>query len=316
MTIVVFGKNGLVGSALTRRLSKSNHDFIALSRNDVDLANFDQTLKCLQEINPTAVIGAAARVGGMVANKTYPVEFLLDNLIIQNNILKASHIASIQRLIFLGSSCIYPVSAQNPISEDSLLTGTLEKTNEPYAVAKIAGLTLVKAFRSEYGHDWISLMPTNLYGPGDNFDLQNSHVLAALIRKILEAARRKDESITLWGSGKPRREFLHVDDFADAVIFCLDKYHDDSPLNVGMGTDISIKDLAELISVKTGFEGEIKWDTSIPDGIYQKRLDVTKITKMGWKPKIELGTGITETINWFIDNSSNARMNVGVKPIG
>lgn len=316
MTIVVFGKNGLAGSAIVRRLSKSNHDFIALSRDDVDLANFDQTLKCLQEIKPTAVIAAAARVGGMVANKTYPVEFLLDNLIIQNNILKASHIASIERLIFLGSSCIYPVSAQNPISEDSLLTGTLEKTNEPYAIAKIAGLTLVKAFRSEYGRDWISLMPTNLYGPGDNFDLQNSHVLAALIRKIHEAAKRNDKSITLWGSGKPRREFLHVDDFADAVVFCLDTYHDESPLNVGVGTDISIKDLAELISVKIGFEGEIKWDTSVPDGIQQKRLDITKITDLGWKPRIELENGIAETIKWFIANYSNARINVGVKSIG
>jgi GDP-L-fucose synthase len=315
MTIVLFGKNGLAGSAIARRLSKSNHDFIALSRDDVDLANFDQTLKCLKEINPTAVIAAAARVGGMVANKNYPVEFLLENLIIQNNVLKASHIASVQRLVFLGSSCIYPVSAQNPISEDSLLTGTLEKTNEPYAIAKIAGLTLVKAFRAEYGRDWISLMPTNLYGPGDNFDLQNSHVLAALIRKIYEAKKRGDKSLTLWGSGKPRREFLHVDDFADAVIFCLENYHEESPLNVGVGTDISIEDLAEIISVKIDFEGEIKWDTSIPDGIYQKRLDTSQITKLGWKPNIELEKGIAETINWFISNYSTARMKVDVKSV-
>jgi GDP-L-fucose synthase len=258
---------------------------------------------------------AAAKVGGIVANNTYRAEFLHDNLCIQNNIIHQSYLNGVKKLMFFGSSCIYPKLASQPLKEEYILSGFLESTNQPYAIAKIAGLTLVKAFRSEYGRDWISLMPTNLYGPGDNFDLQNSHVLAALIRKIYEANKRGDKSITLWGSGKPRREFLHVDDFADAVIFCLDNYHEESPLNVGVGTDISREKLAEIISAKIGFEGEIKWDTSIPDGIYQKRLDISQITKLGWKPSIELEQGIAETINWFISNYSIARMKVDVRSV-
>lgn len=312
MTVLVFGKNGLAGSAIVRKFAASNYEFIALSRQDIDLSDFNKTLACIKDIKPSAVIVAAARVGGMVANKNYPVEFLMDNLIIQNNVLKASHLASIDRLVFLGSSCIYPANAINPISEESLLTGKLEKTNEPYAIAKIAGLKLIQAFRTEYGRDWISVMPTNLYGPGDNFDLNNSHVLAALIRKFHEATESKKESITLWGSGNPRREFLHVDDFAEAIKFCLENYHDGLPINIGTGKDISIKELAELIAAQVGFSGEIRWDTTVPDGIFQKRLDTTKINNLGWTPNIDLSTGIPETIKWFQAHLNDARLNVKV----
>lgn len=315
MSILVFGKNGLAGSAITRKLNETNRQHISLSRIDVDLSNFDKTLECIKSIKPSSVIVAAARVGGMVANKTYPAEFLLDNLIIQNNILKASHVASVDRLIFLGSSCIYPHTATNPIKEESLLTGPLEKTNEPYAIAKIAGLKLVQAFREEYGRDWISLMPTNLYGPGDNFDLKNSHVLAALIRKIYEAQQNGQEEITLWGSGKPRREFLHVDDFAEAVLFCLDNYHDAMPINIGVGEDVSISELSGIIAKEIGFNGQIKWDTSIPDGIYQKRLDVSKISNLGWNSKIDLDIGINETVSWFMKNQGSARLDVRISLI-
>jgi GDP-L-fucose synthase len=315
MSILVFGKNGLAGSAITRKLNETDRQHISLSRKDVDLSNFNKTLECIKDIKPSSVIVAAARVGGMVANKTYPAEFLLDNLIIQNNILKASHVASVDRLIFLGSSCIYPHTATNPIKEESLLTGPLEKTNEPYAIAKIAGLKLVQAFREEYGRDWISLMPTNLYGPGDNFDLKNSHVLAALIRKIYEAKQNGQNEITLWGSGKPRREFLHVDDFAEAVLFCLDNYHDAMPINIGVGKDVSISELSEIITKEIGFNGQINWDTGIPDGIYQKRLDVSKLSNLGWNSKIELEFGISETVSWFMKNQDSARLDVQIRLI-
>jgi GDP-L-fucose synthase len=231
------------------------------------------------------------------------------------NIIHSAYLNNVKKLLFLGSSCIYPKMAPQPLKEAYLLSGYLEATNQPYAIAKIAGIEMCDSYRAQYGCNFISVMPTNLYGPNDNYDLQNAHVLPSLIRKFHEAKLNNEPAVTVWGTGSPRREFLHVDDFADAVIFCLDNYHEESPLNVGVGTDISIEKLAEIISAKIGFEGEIKWDTSIPDGIYQKRLDISQITKLGWKPSIELEQGIAETINWFISNYSIARMKVEVRSV-
>jgi GDP-L-fucose synthase len=300
MKIYVAGHNGLVGSSIVRAIdSGSKHTWIGKTRAELDLLDRESVFDFLDSEKPDAVIIAAGRVGGIHANSTYPVEFLSENLQIESNLMDAAHAAGIKKLLFLGSSCVYPKLAQQPIKEEYLLTGELEKTNEAYALAKISGLKLVQAYRSQYGHKWISAMPTNMYGPGDNFDLENSHVLPALIRKFHDAKTRGDSSVTLWGTGSPKREFLHADDLGRACLFLLENYDDDIAINVGFGEDIPIRELAELISEIVGFDGVIIWDESKPDGTPRKLLDVSRISALGWKPTIGLEDGIKTTYQWF-----------------
>jgi GDP-L-fucose synthase len=256
---------------------------------------------------PEHVFLAAAKVGGILANSTYPVDFLRDNLAIELAVIDAAHRHGTKKLLFLGSSCIYPKFAPQPIREEYLLTGELEPTNEPYAVAKIAGIKLCQAYREQHGADFISVMPTNLYGPGDNFDLQTSHVLPALIRKFHEAKERGKSSVTIWGTGEPRREFLHVDDLAEACLFLMNNYSGNEPINVGTGSDISIRELAELVSEVVGYTGEIAYDTTKPDGTPRKLLDVSRLAELGWKAEIPLGDGICSTYQWYLDNLATAR---------
>ncbi len=258
-------------------------------------------------MKPDVVIDAAAIVGGIGANNVFPVDFLSKNLQIQNNLMDASHAAKVARFVFLGSSCIYPRECPQPIKEEYLLTGPLEKTNSAYAIAKIAGIELIRSYRKQFGHRWISLMPTNMYGPKDNFELENSHVLPALINRFVSATENKDRSVTLWGTGGPMREFLHSRDLAQAVLLSLDKYDEDSHLNVGTGEDLTIKELAAKIAKESGFEGEICWDSSKPDGTPRKVLDITRLKSLGWKPKITLEEGIRETIKWFKGNRDKVR---------
>ncbi len=312
MSILVLGGNGLVGSAVKRYLSSKNRPFIAASRQDADLQDLNQTNTFFQKIRPKVIICAAAKVGGMYANKVYPVEFLLDNLVLQNNVLKSAYLNQVERLVFLGSSCIYPADASQPIMEGALLTGPLEKTNEAYAIAKIAGVKLVQAYRDEYKTNWISVMPTNLYGPGDNYDLQNSHVLAAFIRKFFDAVTNNLKSIELWGTGDPRREFMHIDDFASALVHVLDNYEGRDPINIGTGKDISIRELAEIMAEISGFSGEIKWNTEIPDGTYRKLLNIDKLTNLGWTPKIDFISGLKDTYSWYAQNHTKSRQNVSI----
>ncbi|SDX55923.1 GDP-L-fucose synthase [Roseicitreum antarcticum] len=290
--IWVAGHRGMVGSAVVRRLEREDCEVICAGRDVVDLTDQRAVAAWMAETKPDAIVLAAARVGGILANNTYPVDFLYDNLMIEANIINAAHQNGVGRLLFLGSSCIYPKEALQPITEDSLLTGPLEPTNEWYAIAKIAGIKLVQAYRRQYGHDWISAMPTNLYGPGDNFDLTSSHVLPALIRKAHEAKTSGAEAITIWGTGTPRREFLHADDCADALVMLLQHYSDDSHINVGSGTDIAIMELAQLICRVTGFEGDIIFDTAKPDGTMRKLMSGEKLRAMSWKPAIGLEAGI------------------------
>jgi GDP-L-fucose synthase len=298
--IYVAGHRGLVGSAIVRAIeSQSEHTWIGQSRSELDLLDRKAVFEYVAQEKPDAVVIAAAKVGGIHANDTYPVQFLTENLQIETNLTDAAHAAGIPRLLFLGSSCVYPKLAQQPIKEEYLLTGELEKTNEAYALAKISGLKLVQAYRNQYGHPWISAMPTNMYGPGDNFDPDNSHVLPALIRKFQDAKTRGDSTVSLWGSGTPLREFLHADDLASACLFLLENYDDEIAINVGTGTDISIKELAELIKGIVGFEGKIDWDSSKPDGTPRKLLDVSRMTALGWKPKISLEDGIRATYEWY-----------------
>ena len=312
MTILVLGSKGLAGSAICRNLELNNRKFLGASRNDVDLLNKKAVDDYLNKIKPKIVIGAAALVGGMAANIRHPVEFLLNNITIQNNTILSSFNNNVEKFIFLGSSCVYPGKANSPITEDQLLTGPLEKTNEAYAIAKISGIKLIQSFRDEYEKKWVSVMPTNLYGPGDNFDVTNSHVLAALIRKFYEASSQQESEVELWGSGKPRREFMHADDFASAITFVMDNYNDREPLNIGTGTDISIKELAEMIANISDFKGSIKWNSEVPDGTFQKLLSVSKLNKMGWQSKIALEEGIKSTYDWFIQNYEKTRLNVPV----
>jgi len=296
----------LVGSAIVRKVDKDSvHSWIGKTRFELDLLDREAVFEFLACEKPDAVIVAAAKVGGIVANNTYPVKFLSENLQIETNLLDGAHAAGVEKLLFLGSSCVYPKFADQPIKEEYLLTGELEKTNEPYALAKIAGLKLVQAYRKEFGRRWISAMPTNLYGPGDNFDLQNSHVLPALIRKFHEAKLSNDSSVTLWGSGTPRREFLHSDDLAKASLFLLENYDDDIAINVGFGEDFSIKELAEMVSEIVGFSGLIDWDSSKPDGTPRKLLDVSRITKLGWKPVIQLRQGVSDTYEWYVNHAAS-----------
>jgi GDP-L-fucose synthase len=298
--IYVAGHQGLVGSAIVRAIEVGGtHTWIGQSRSELDLLDRKAVFEYLAKEKPEAVVIAAAKVGGIHANDTYPVQFLTENLQIETNLMDAAHAAGIPRLLFLGSSCVYPKLAQQPIKEESLLTGELEKTNEAYALAKISGLKLVQAYRKQYGHKWISAMPTNMYGPGDNFDLENSHVLPALIRKFHDAKVQGKPSVTLWGTGSPKREFLHSDDLGRACIFLLENYDDELAINVGFAQDVSIKELAELIRSIVGFEGEIEWDSSRPDGTPRKLLDSSRISNLGWKAEINLLEGIESTYAWF-----------------
>ncbi len=313
MTILVLGSTGLAGSAICRRLGLDNREFIAATRGDVDLLNFKSVDNYFRKVRPSTIYGAAALVGGMAANIKYPVEFLMNNITIQNNTILSAYNNNVEKFIFLGSSCVYPEKAESPISEDLLLTGSLVKTNEAYAIAKISGLKLIEYFREEYSKNWVSVMPTNLYGPGDNFDRYNNHVVAALIRKFHEATLEGRNEITLWGSGNPRREFMHVDDFASAVTFIANHYNDREPINIGTGTDISIKELADMLVKISGFKGKIQWNREVPDGTYQKTMSVNKLKNLGWKSKISLESGVESTYRWFAQNYSKTRLNVPVK---
>jgi GDP-L-fucose synthase len=301
--IFVAGHRGMVGSALIRRLeAKGFKNLLTRDRSHLDLADESAVVKFFAEERPAIVLVAAAKVGGIKANNDFPVEFLLENLRIQNNVIRSAYESGVRKLLFLGSSCIYPKLAPQPIPESALLTGALEPTNEAYAIAKIAGIKLCQAYSREYGRTFISAMPTNLYGPNDNFDLETSHVLPALIRKTHEAKMRKDQKLIVWGTGQPRREFLHVDDLASACLLLLQKYDSPDIVNVGFGEDISIRELAELICEVVGFDGELAWDTSKPDGTPRKLLDVSKLCALGWQPAISLRDGITRTYEWFRAN--------------
>jgi GDP-L-fucose synthase len=301
--IFVAGHRGLVGSAIIRRLeSEGFNNLPKRDRAQLDFEDESAVAKFFLDEKPATVIVAAARVGGIKANNDSPVEFLLENLRIQNNLIHAAHETGVRKLLFLGSSCIYPKFAPQPIPETALLSGPLEPTNEAYAIAKIAGIKLCQAYSREYGANFISAMPTNLYGPNDNFDLETSHVLAALLRKAHEAKTRKARELIVWGSGKPRREFLHVDDLASACLFLLEKYDSPEIINVGCGKDISIRELAELVCDVVGFDGELAWDTTKPDGTPRKLLDITKLRDLGWRPTIPLRDGVAQTYDWFLAN--------------
>jgi GDP-L-fucose synthase len=299
MKVVVAGSTGLAGSAISAAFSAQGHQVIGLNRSVVDLMDGAATQQFLINTKPDLVVDAAAKVGGIGANSTFPVEFLADNITIQGNLMNAAHVAGVEKFVFLGSSCIYPRNCAQPIKEEYLMTGPLEVTNSAYAIAKIAGIELVNSYRKEYGTKWISLMPTNLYGPRDNFDLAASHVLPAFIRRFVDAAESGAEKVVLWGSGSPLREFLHVDDLAQAVLVASEKYDSSLHLNIGTGEDLSIKALAGIVAKSAGFSGEIEWDASKPDGTPRKVLDVSRIKALGWKPTITLEAGIASTIAWY-----------------
>jgi GDP-L-fucose synthase len=308
MKIYIAGHRGLVGSAIVRNIeSGTDHTWIGASRQELDLFDRKKVFEYVSAEKPDAVVVAAARVGGISANDTYPVEFLTENLQIEMSLLDACHAADISKVLFLGSSCIYPRLSPQPIKEEYLLTGELEPTNEAYALSKIAGIKLVQGYRRQYGRKWISAMPTNLYGIGDNFHPENSHVLPAMIRRFHEAKVSGAPAVTLWGSGTPRREFLHVDDLATACVFLLEKFDGDVPLNVGCGTDITIKELALTVARVIGFEGVLEWDSTKPDGTPQKLLDTSRINQLGWKPTISLEDGIRDTYNWYLGQLLNKK---------
>jgi len=301
MSVLVAGGTGLVGSAIVRELQSRNVDVLVVNSKVVDLLDRKATFAYIADHKPETIIDAAAMVGGIGANNSYPVDFLSKNIQIQTNLMDAAHAAKVPGFLFLGSSCIYPRDCAQPIKEEYLLTGPLELTNSAYAVAKIAGIELIKSYRKQYGYKWISAMPTNLYGPNDNFDLEKSHVFPALIRKFSEAAKSGD-AVQLWGTGSPKREFLHVDDLAKAVAVLLAKYDADSHINIGSGEDVTIKDLATSIAMATGFTGDIKWDATKPDGTPRKVMDVSRIEALGWKPEISLQDGIAQTVEWYQAN--------------
>jgi len=301
--IFVAGHRGMVGSALIRGLETAGFNkLLKRDRSELDLGDSEAVTKFFRNEKPEVVIFAAAKVGGIKANNEQPVEFLLENLHVQNNVIAAAHESGVRKLLFLGSSCIYPKLAPQPIPESALLSGPLEPTNEAYAIAKIAGVKLCQAFSREYGANFISAMPTNLYGPNDNFDLETSHVLAALLRKAYEAKKSSARELVVWGTGTPRREFLHVDDCASACLFLLEKYDSPEIINVGCGEDISIHELAELICDVVGFDGELSWDKTKPDGTPRKLLDLSKLRGLGWTPTIPLRDGIAQTYEWFLKN--------------
>jgi GDP-L-fucose synthase len=298
--VFVAGHRGMVGSAIVRRLEGENCTVLTAGRAELDLISQAAVADWFAREKPDAVFLAAAKVGGILANDTMPAEFLYENLMIEANVIHAAHQAGVEKLVFLGSSCIYPKFADQPITEDALLTGPLEPTNEWYAIAKIAGIKLCQAYRKQYGDDFISAMPTNLYGPGDNYDLKTSHVLPALIRKAHEAKAANAPSIELWGTGTPRREFMHVDDCADALVFLMQHYSGDEHVNVGTGSDLSILDLAKLVCKAVGYEGEIRLDASKPDGTPRKLMSSEKLQALGWQPKIGLKTGIARVYRDFV----------------
>ena len=306
--VYVAGHRGLVGSAIWRHLSEKGFtSLIGATSREVDLRDWEATSAFFERERPDVVIDAAARVGGILANSTYPADFLSDNLRIQVNLMDAANNAGIDRLLFLGSSCIYPKFAKQPIRESSLLTGALEPTNDAYAIAKIAGILQVQANRRQHGRHWISAMPTNLYGPNDNFDPQGSHVLPALIRRFHEAKEGGAKEVVLWGTGTPRREFLHVEDLAAASLFLLEHYDSPDIINVGVGKDLTIRELAEIVTGVVGYEGELVQDSSKPDGTPRKLLDVSRINDLGWKAAVPLRDGIAATYQWFLDHQSDIR---------
>lgn len=306
--IFVAGHKGLVGSAVVRRLNVLRYRNLVLrDRQQLDLTDFQAVRRFFEQERPDYVIDAAARVGGIHANNSYPADFIRDNLFIQSNLIEAAYQSGVKKLLFLGSSCIYPKHAPQPMPESCLLSGPLEPTNEWYAVAKIAGIKLCQAYRRQYGFDAIAAMPTNLYGPGDNFDLQNSHVLPALIRKFHEAKAAGEPSVTVWGTGTPRREFLYVDDLADAVVFLMNHYSAEEIVNVGVGQDVTIRELAESVAVVTSFKGSLVFDTSKPDGTLRKLLDVSRMTVLGWQAQTSLQEGLQKTYEWFCAGQSVVR---------
>jgi GDP-L-fucose synthase len=308
-TVYVAGHRGLVGGAISRALEARGNPVLGRSSGELDLRDRGAVDAFFDVERPSHVVLAAAKVGGILANSTAPADFLSDNLRIQVNVMDAAARTGAERLLFLGSSCIYPKFAEQPIREDSLLTGALEPTNDAYAIAKIAGIMQVQALRRQHGASFISAMPTNLYGPGDNFDLQGSHVMPAMIRKMHEAKLAGAPTVTMWGTGSPKREFLHVDDLASAALFLLENYDDPQTINVGVGEDLSIKELAELVQEVVGYEGELVWDTSKPDGTPRKLLDVSRLTDLGWMPQIRLEDGVRSTYRWFLQHTgTDARL--------
>jgi len=299
--IYIAGHGGLVGSAILRKLIADGHsNIITRTREELDLLDQQAVADFFRSEKPEYVFLAAAKVGGILANKQFPAEFIYENLQVQNNVIHSSYLNKVKKLLFLGSSCIYPQLAPQPIKEEYLLASELEPTNRAYAVAKIAGITLCQSYNAQYGTNYISLMPTNLYGPGDNFDLETSHVLPALLRKFHDAKMQKNPTVTIWGTGTPQREFLHVDDLADAAVFLMENYNDSEIINVGTGEDVTIKELATIIKEVVGYDGELVWDTSKPDGTPRKLLDVTKLNNVGWKHSTGLKTGIQKTYEWYL----------------
>lgn len=301
--IWVAGHRGMVGSAILRRLAREDAQVLTVGREELDLRDQREVRQWVVNALPDAIILAAAKVGGILANDSYPADFLYDNLVIETNVIDAAHRAGVERLVFLGSSCIYPKMASQPISENSLLSGPLEPTNEWYAIAKIAGIKLCQAYRRQFGRRYISVMPSNLYGPNDNFDLATSHVLPALIRKFHAAKAAGKSEVVVWGTGTPLREFLHVDDLADAVVFLMHRYDSGEPINCGAGADVSIRELAELIARVTGFAGELVFDRTKPDGTPRKLMDSSRLTALGWRPRKSLEEGVREVYRWYVQTT-------------
>lgn len=307
--IYVAGHRGLVGSAIVRKLQEKGYaNIVGRTHKELDLTNQAAVVRFFEEERPDVVVLAAAKVGGINANNTKPAEFAYENMQVQCNVIKCCHDYNVKKLLFLGSTCIYPRMAPQPIPEDALLTGPLEETNEAYAIAKIAGLEMCKFFKRQYGDDFISCMPTNLYGPRDNYDLKDSHVLPAMIRKFHEAKMKGAPSVELWGTGSPLREFLYVDDMADACVFLLESYSGEQHVNIGTGKEVTIKELAETVRKTVGFEGEIIWNSDMPDGTPRKLTNVDKLHAMGWRHKVELNEGVKLSYEWFKENMDNARM--------
>jgi GDP-L-fucose synthase len=309
--VFVAGHRGLVGSALVRRLSNEPVEVLTCGRDKLDLENSIAVLRFFERERPDQVYLAAAKVGGILANSTFPADFIRNNLLVTLNVVEAARETGVSKLLFLGSSCIYPKLSPQPISEDALLTGSLEPTNEPYAVAKIAGIHLCRSYNRQYGTNFISVMPTNLYGPGDNFDLNSSHVLPALIRKVHEAKHTGASTVTVWGSGNPRREFLHVDDLADACVYAMRVHNGNELLNIGCGTDVSIAELAQIVCSVVGFKGSLVFDTTKPDGTPRKLLDVRRMAGLGWHARIPLREGIERTYRWYLEHDVSTSRKIG-----
>ena len=300
--IVVAGSNGLVGKSVLNQLKLTSFDYKGITRKDANLLDYNAVLKLIDDLRPSCIIDAAAVVGGIKYNSEFPVKFLSENLEIQNNLMRAAHEVDVEKFIFLGSSCVYPRNCPQPIKEEFLLTGSLEQTNSAYAIAKIAGIEMVKSYRKQFGRRWISLMPTNIYGPFDNFDLNHSHVIPALIRKFMDAKKISSPSVEVWGSGDARREFMFAEDLADAILFSMANYDEDLHLNIGFGYDVTVRELAALIAELISFSGEVLFNRNLPEGTPQKLLDSSRLFNMGWKPKYSLRRGIELTIDWYNKN--------------